>query len=38
MPEGLWGMPPDLLKELPGYDPDVPKNRAHARHIMEQPC
>jgi peptide/nickel transport system substrate-binding protein len=22
MPEGLWGMPPDVLKMLPGYDPD----------------
>jgi peptide/nickel transport system substrate-binding protein len=29
-------MPPDLLKTLPGYDPDVPKNRAQARKIMEQ--
>jgi peptide/nickel transport system substrate-binding protein len=35
-PEGLWGMPADLLKELPGYDPDVQKNRAEARRIMEQ--
>jgi peptide/nickel transport system substrate-binding protein len=35
-PGGLWGMPPDLLKELPGYDPDVKKNRAEARRIMEQ--
>jgi len=35
-PEGLWGMPPDLLKELPGYNPDVQKNRAQARRIMEQ--
>ncbi len=26
-PEGVWGMPPDMLKTLPGYDPDVPKNR-----------
>src|SRR3984893_4671481 len=33
---GLWGMPPDLLKELPGYDPDVLKNRAQARQIMER--
>ncbi len=35
-PGGLWGMPPDMLKELPGYDPDVPKNRAQARRIMER--
>jgi peptide/nickel transport system substrate-binding protein len=34
-PAGLWGMPPDQLKQLPGYDPDVQKNRAQARHIME---
>ena len=33
-PEGVWGMPPDVLKSLPGYDPDVPKNRAEARYIM----
>ena len=35
-PEGVWGMPPDMLKSLPGYDPDVPKNRADARKIMEK--
>jgi peptide/nickel transport system substrate-binding protein len=34
-PEGLWGMPPERLRELPGYDPDVQKNRAEARRIME---
>src|SRR5262249_15397676 len=33
---GLWGMPPDILKTLPGYDPDVQKNRAGARQIMEK--
>src|SRR5499427_8548537 len=35
-PEGLWGMPPDMLKTLPGYDPDVQKNRSQARRIMEK--
>ena len=29
-------MPPDLLKTLPGYDPDVRKNRIDARQIMEK--
>jgi peptide/nickel transport system substrate-binding protein len=35
-PAGLWSMPPDLLNELPGYDPDVMKNRTQARQIMEK--
>jgi peptide/nickel transport system substrate-binding protein len=35
-PEGLWGMTSELLKDLPGYDPDVKKNRAEARGIMEK--
>src|SRR5260370_34160012 len=35
-PEGLWRMPPDRLKMLPGYDPDVQKNRADARKIMQR--
>ncbi len=35
-PEGLWGMPPDLLKTLPGYDPDVQQNRAEARKIRQK--
>ena len=34
-PEGLWGMPPEVVAELPGYDPDVENNRAEARKIME---
>ncbi len=29
-------MPPEMLKKLPGYDPDVAKNRAEAREIMEK--
>src|SRR5215469_6649985 len=35
-PDGLWGMPPDMLKTLPGYDHDVQKNRSQARQIMEK--
>jgi peptide/nickel transport system substrate-binding protein len=35
-PEGVWGMPPEILRTLPGYDPDVAKNRAEARSIMEK--
>jgi peptide/nickel transport system substrate-binding protein len=35
-PSGLWGMPSDLLKTLPGYDPDVEKSRAEARKLMEK--
>jgi peptide/nickel transport system substrate-binding protein len=33
-PEGLWGMPPERLKLLPGYDPDVQRNRKEGREIM----
>ena len=36
--EGLWGMPPEVLATLPGYDPDIAKNRAEARKIMETLC
>jgi peptide/nickel transport system substrate-binding protein len=35
-PEGVWGMPPEIIRTLPGYDPDVAKNRAEARKIMEK--
>src|SRR4030088_352416 len=35
-PGGLWGLPPEQRKELPGYDPDVEKNRKEARALMEK--
>ncbi len=35
-PEGLWGMPAEMLAKLPGYDPDIAKNRAEARKIMQK--
>jgi peptide/nickel transport system substrate-binding protein len=34
-PAGLWGMPPEMLSTLPGYDLDVRKNRTEARQIMQ---
>jgi peptide/nickel transport system substrate-binding protein len=35
-PDGVWGMTPDLLHILPGYEPDVRKNRSEARTIMQR--
>ena len=35
-PEGIWGMPRETLRTLPGYSPDVQKNREEARQIMER--
>jgi peptide/nickel transport system substrate-binding protein len=34
-PAGLWGMPPEMLSTLPGYDLDVRKNRTEARQIIQ---
>jgi peptide/nickel transport system substrate-binding protein len=33
-PDGIWGLPPDILKTIPGFGPDVKKSRADARQIM----
>jgi peptide/nickel transport system substrate-binding protein len=35
-PEGVWGMPPEVIQALPGYAADVQKNRQEARTIMER--
>jgi peptide/nickel transport system substrate-binding protein len=35
-PEGIWGLLPELLEQLPGYGPDVAKNRDEGRRIMRQ--
>jgi peptide/nickel transport system substrate-binding protein len=35
-PAGSWGMPKDVLETLPGYNPDVQKNRTEARGIMQK--
>src|SRR6266404_5967301 len=35
-PAGSWGMPREVLETLPGYDPDVQKNRREARQRSEE--
>ncbi len=35
-PDGLWGMPTEMLASLPGYGPDVRRNRDEAREIMQR--
>ena len=35
-PAGLWGLPPAILKILPGYGPDVAQNRKQAQEIMRR--
>ena len=35
-PEGVWGMPKDMVEAMVGYNPDIAKNRAEARAIMEK--
>jgi peptide/nickel transport system substrate-binding protein len=35
-PAGLWGMPPDVLKDVPGYGANVETNRADAKKILEK--
>jgi peptide/nickel transport system substrate-binding protein len=35
-PDGVWGLPPDMLKDIPGYGPDVKKNREQARAYMKK--
>ncbi len=35
-PAGVWGMPEAMMKDMTGYNPDVAKNRAEGRAIMEK--
>jgi peptide/nickel transport system substrate-binding protein len=35
-PNGFWGMPKDQLPSLLGHSPDIEKNRAEAKAIMEK--
>ncbi len=36
LPDGVWGMPQAMLDAIPGYGPDVAKNREEARAIMRK--
>ncbi len=35
LPEGLWGMPQEVLEKLPGYSGTLEERRAEARKLME---
>jgi peptide/nickel transport system substrate-binding protein len=34
LPEGRWGLPVEVLRDMPGFDPDVKKSREKARAVM----
>jgi peptide/nickel transport system substrate-binding protein len=34
--EGVWGLPPEIFQSVPGYGPDVAKNREQARELMKK--
>src|SRR5262249_38727493 len=35
-PEGIWGMPSEMLQALPGFGSDTEKSRTEARRIMQK--
>jgi peptide/nickel transport system substrate-binding protein len=35
LPEGFWGMPPEIIRSLPGYSDDLEQRLAEARAIMQ---
>jgi peptide/nickel transport system substrate-binding protein len=35
-PEGLWGLPPQRLKALPGYGADIEGSRVEAQRLMQR--
>jgi peptide/nickel transport system substrate-binding protein len=34
--DGVWGMPEEMYAAIPGYGPDVAKNREQARELMKK--
>ncbi len=35
-PAGLWAMPKEMLETIPGYGPNIEKNREEARKLMQK--
>src|SRR5260370_1526871 len=35
-PDGLWGLPPEILRTLPGSRPDVPANLTQSPQLIAQ--
>jgi peptide/nickel transport system substrate-binding protein len=35
-PQGVWGLPKNILETIPGYGPDIKANRDVARKLMEK--
>jgi peptide/nickel transport system substrate-binding protein len=35
-PNGLWGMPKEMLETIPGYGPDINANRDEAKKLMQK--
>jgi peptide/nickel transport system substrate-binding protein len=35
-PAGLWAMPREMLETIPGYGPNIEKNREEARKLMQK--
>jgi peptide/nickel transport system substrate-binding protein len=35
-PEGVWGLPPEIQKTIPGYGPDIKANREEAKKLMQK--
>ena len=35
-PEGIWGLPPEIMASIPGYAPEVKKSREEARKLMQK--
>jgi peptide/nickel transport system substrate-binding protein len=35
-PQGVWGLPPEILAGIPGYGKDIRKNREEARKLMQK--